>query len=363
VAEKMTKTKAMTYIPIGLRNIGVYYPDLVVTSKEIAEKSGIPENVIREKFGIWSIRKALPDENVSDLCVKAAKNCIQGILEPEELNLIIYHGSEFRDYNLYNCAAHIQHKLGAKNAVAFQMSILCASSPLALQVAKSMMLTQSDLKNVLLVTGSRESDLVDFRNNRARFMFNFADGAAACLLQRNYNRNELLETKIITDGSFATDVAVYGVGSVGYHTSTSIERDFLKTEEAKANGEQVGYFGLDSADPLSMKERLDAVSMANFINVISGAAEKSGYSTKDIKFLAPIFMKSSILNNILEQLNLNINQSFVLRDFGHIQSADAYISLYEGLKLDRVQEDDLVIMLGAGIGYSWAATAIKWGFS
>lgn len=353
----------MTCVPIGLRNIGVYYPDLVVTSKEIAERSGIPEDVIREKFGIGSIRKASPGENVSDMCVNAAKNCIQGILEPEEINLIIYHGSEFRDFNLYNCAAHIQHKLGANNAISFQMSILCASSPLALQVAKSMMLTQSDLKNVLLVTGSRESDLVDFRNNRARAMFNFADGAAACLLQRNYNKNELLETKMITDGSFATDVAVYGVGSVSYHTSTSIERDFLKAEDAKANGEKVGYFGLDVSDPLSMKERLDAVSLDNFINVINGAAEKSGYSKQDIKFLAPIFMKSSILNTILERLNMNINQSYILKDFGHVQSADAYISLYEGLKLDRIHDGDLIIMLGAGIGFTWAATAIKWGHS
>ncbi len=354
-------TKSKTYVPIGLRKIGVYYPDLIITSKEIAEQSGIPENVIREKFGIGSIRKALPDENVSDMCVKAAKNCIQGILEPEDIELIIYHGSEFRDFNLYNCAAHIQYKLGAKHAISFQLSILCASSPLALQVAKSLMLTQPNLKNVLLVTGSRESDLVDFRNNRARAMFNFSDGAAACLLQRDYSENQLLETKMITDGSFATDVAVYGVGSVSYHTNTSIEKDFLKAEAAKANGNAVGYFGLDVADPLSMKERLDAVTMDNFFKVIIGAAEESGYSRKQIKFLAPIFMKSSILDKILEHLDMNSNQTYILKDFGHVQSADAYISLYEGLKINRIHEGDLVIMLGAGIGYTWAATAIKWG--
>lgn len=354
-------TKPITYVPIGLRNIGVYYPDLVVTSKEISEKSGIPEDVIREKFGIRSIRKALPNENVSDMCVKAANDCIQGILEPEEIDLIIYHGSEFRDFNLYNCAAHIQYKLGAKNAVCFQISVLCASSPLALQVAKSMMLTQSELKNVLLVTGSRESDLVDFRNNRARAMFNFGDGAAACLLQKDLETNEILETKMITDGSFATDVSVYGVGSVSYQNSTSIERDFLKAEEGKSNGEKVGYFGLDVSDPQSMKERLDAVTLNNFINVISGAAEKSGYNKQDIKFLAPIFLKNSTLSQILERLNMNIDQSYILKDFGHVQSADAYISLYEGLKLNRIHNRDLIIMLGAGIGYTWAATAIKWG--
>ena len=347
--------------PIGLRNIGVYYPDMVVTSQEIAEQSGIPEAVIKEKFGIESKLKASPGENVSDMCVKAAQNCLQGILKPDELDLIIYHGSEYRDYFLYNCAAHIQHKLGAKKANVFQLSNLCASGPLALEVAKALMMVHPEIQNVLLVTGTRESDLVDYRNERARFMFNFADGAAACLLQRGYNRNELLETKMITDGSFASDVAVYGVGNISYHTHLPIELDFLKAEKAKEDGKPVGYYGLDVADPVSMKERLDAVSLVNFLKVINGAAEKSGYSKKDIKFLAPIFMKKSILLFILEQLDMNIDQSFILKNYGHVQSADAYIALYEGLQLGRIHDGDLVIMLGAGTGYTWAATAVKWG--
>lgn len=353
--------KAMRNTPIGLRNIGVYYPDKVVNSKEIAEQSSIPEAVIREKFGIESKRKAAPGESVSDMCVKAARSCIQGLLEPEELDLIIYHGSEYRDYYLYNCSAQIQHKLGAKNAKTFELHNLCSSGPLALQLAKSLMLVHPEIKNALLVVGTRESDLIDYKNERARFMFNFSDGAAACLLQRGYQKNEILETEMITDGSFATDVAVYGIGNIGYYNNTMIERDFLKAEAGKARGKAVGYYGLDVADPISMKERLDSVSLVNFLKVIIGAAEKSGYSKNDIQFLAPIFMKSSILHYILEQLNMNVNQSFILKDFGHIQSADAYISLYEGLGLGRIHDGDLIIMLGAGTGYSWTATAVKWG--
>ena len=353
--------KVKTAEPIGLRNIGVYYPDTVETSQKIADQSGIPEAVIKEKFGLESKLKAAPGENVSDMCVKAAQNCLQGILEPDEIDLIIYHGSEYRDFYLYNCAAHIQHKLGAKKANAFQISNLCASGPLALELAKSLMIVHPEIKNVLLVTGTRESDLVDYRNQRARFMFNFADGAAACLLQRGYNKNELLETEMITDGSFATDVAVYGVGNISYHNHLQVEPDFLKAEEAKAKGKPMGYYGLDVADPEAMKERLDAVSLVNFLKVINRAAEKSGYSKKDIKFLAPIFMKKSILHFILEQLDMSLSQSFILNNFGHVQSADAYIALHEALRLGHIHDGDLIIMLGAGTGYSWAATAVKWG--
>lgn len=348
-------------VPVGLRSIGVYYPEMVITSEEIAGLSGIPETVIREKFGIESKRKAGPEDTVSEMCTKSARNCIKGIIEPEAIDLLIYHGSEYRDYYVYNCSAQIQYKLGAVNAKTFELHNLCSSGPLALQLARSLMLVHSEIKNVLLVVGTRESDLIDYRNERARFMFNFADGAAACLLQRGYDQNEILATEMITDGSFATDVAVHAIGNVNYAKRFQLEQDFGQAEEAKAQGKNVSYYGLDVLDPISMKERLDTVSLTNFVKVIRGAAEKSGYNPYEIKFLAPIFMKRSILYHILDQFQMTPEQSFVLKNFGHVQSADAYISVYEGLKLGRIHEGDLVIMLGAGTGYSWVATALRWG--
>lgn len=329
--------------PIGIRSLGVYYPEDTETSADIAEMSGIPEEVIREKFGIESKHKAEIGETVSEMCVKASMDCIKGIIEPKDIDLIIYHGSEYRDYYLYNCSADIQSKLGAVNAKTFEVHNLCSSGALSLQLAKSLIITQPELENVLLVVGTRESDLVDYKNPRVRFMFNFGDGAAACLVQRGYEKNQILETEMITDGRFAADVAVYEVGNVNYNKSS------------------IGCYALDVANPDKMKEQLDPISLPNFCKVIARAAEKSGYGKTEINFLAPIFLKKSILDLILGEFGMTDEQSFILKHFGHVQSADAYISVYEGLKLGKIKEGDLVVMLGAGTGYSWAATAVRWG--
>ena len=45
---------------------------------------------------------------------------------------------------------------------------------------------------MLLVGACRESYLLDYGNERSRFMFNFGDGAAAALLVKDGERNELL---------------------------------------------------------------------------------------------------------------------------------------------------------------------------
>lgn len=345
--------------PIGIRSIGVYYPQHIETSYDIANLSGIPEEVIRVKFGIESKHKAEIGETVSDMCVKAALDCIKGVIEPEDIDLLIYHGSEYRDYYLYNCSAHIQHKLGAVNSKTFEVHNLCSSGALSLQIAKSLIITQPELKNVLLVVGTRESDLIDYKNSRARFMFNFGDGAAACLVQRGYEKNQILETDMITDGRFAADVAVYGVGNVNYHKNKIVDKNLENVEAA--GDSSIGYYGLDVANPQNMKEQLDPISLPNFCKVIAGAVEKSGYGKTDINFLAPIFMKKSILNLILGEFGMTEEQSFILKNFGHVQSGDAYIAIHEGLKLKKIKDGDLVVMLGAGTGYSWAATAVRWG--
>lgn len=330
---------------VGIKSIGIYVPKKIKDSKKIAELSGIPEYVIRDKFGIKKVHEANENETVSEMGKLAAEKALKGF-DPKNLDLIIYCGSEYKDYYLFNCAASIQHKIGAVNANAIELHSLCSAGVYSLKVAKSMMLNDEDINNVLLVSSSKETQIIDYSNNDSRFMFNFGDGAAAVLLEKGLNENVILETSMITDGSFAEDVAVYGVGCNNFNQSN----DILHKNRF-----------LDVRDIESMRSRLDPISLNNFANVIKRATEKSGYKVEEIDYLAPIFMKRSLLQGILEGYNLTEENSFVLEDYGHCQSADAFISLYEGERLGRLKGGNLAVLLGAGTGYTWAATAVYWG--
>lgn len=330
---------------VGIKNIGIYVPKKIKDSRRIAELSGIPEDVIREKFGIQKVHEASEEETVSEMGVRAAKEAL-GNFDPKKLDLVVYCGSEYKDYYLFNCAADIQNKIGATNANAFEIHSLCSAGVYSLKVIKSMMLNDPDLNHVLLISSSKETQIIDYTNHNSRFMFNFGDGAAAILLEKGLNENIILETEMITVGSFADDVAVYGVGS----------KNFNKSHDIKSKNKF-----LDVKDISSMKERLDPISLDNFNKVIERSIEKSGYQTKDMNYLAPIFMKRSLLQGILSGFGLTEENSFVLEEYGHCQSSDAFISLVEGQKLGRLKDGDLAVLLGAGTGYTWVATAVKWG--
>jgi 3-oxoacyl-[acyl-carrier-protein] synthase-3 len=330
---------------VGIRAIGTYFPPDIRDSKWIGDASGIPEEIIREKFGIRQIHKARPEQSVSEMGILAARQALNGF-DPLLLDLVVYCGSEYKDYYLFNCAAKIQHEIGAFNAASFEVHSLCSAGVYSMKVLKGMMLQDDGLRRALVVSSSKEGDLINYRDTDSRFMFNFGDGAAAVLLEKGLRKNVILETAMISDGRFADDVSVPGIGCKNFAAFPAMPE---------------GDRYLRVMDIESMKERLDPITFGNFVEVIRRAVEKSGYSQKDIGYIAPLFMKRSILSRLLEKFSLTEENSYVLEDFGHCQSADSFVSLFEGERAGKLKDGTLAVMVAAGTGYTWAATALRWG--
>lgn len=332
-------------VNIGIRKIGCYVPPTIRDSAWIGNASGIPEQVIREKFGIKLIHKAGPEETVSSMGAEAARRCL-GDFDPKELDLVVYCGSEYKDYYLFNCAAQIQYEIGAVNAAVFEIHNLCSAGVWSLKVLKSMMMVDPELRHVLLVSSSKEGDLINYQDSDSRFMFNFGDGAAAVLLERDYDRNVILESAMIADGRFASDVSVPGVGCKNFDNFKNMawEDHYLRV-----------------LDQPNMKSRLDPITLDNFAGAIARAADKSGFGKEHIDYLAPIFMKRSILNTLLGRFDLTEENTYVLEEYGHCQSADCFISLMEGERAGKLKAGANAVLVSAGTGYTWAATAVHWG--
>lgn len=332
-------------IQVGIRSIGCYVPEEIRDSRWIAAAAGIPEPVIREKFGIKQIHKAGPEETVSSMGVEAARRCLGGF-DPRDLDMVVYCGSEYKDFYLFNCAAQMQYELGAVNAAVFEIHNLCSAGVWGLKVLKSMMIQDPELQHVLMISSSKEGDLINYKDSDSRFMFNFGDGAAAVLLERGLNENVILESAMIADGQFACDVSVPGIGCKNFDRFREMawEDHYLRVRD-------IG----------DMKARLDPITLGNFIEAIGRAADKSGFGRDHIDYLAPIFMKKSILLHLLAQFGLTEQNTFVLEEYGHCQSADCFISLAEGAACGKLKPGHRAVLVSAGTGYTWAATGIQWG--
>lgn len=329
---------------VGITTIGTYFPAEVQTGAAIAGATGIPREVIEGKFGLRQKHIAGPREHVSDMAIQASRAALEGT-DPMEIGAVIYFGSAHKDYYLWSAAPKIQYELGLSNAFTFELMDTSACGPVALKVAKDMLVADSRLRGVLLAGASREAAIIDYQNARSRFAFSFADGAAAAVISRGGHVHEILASAIVTDGSFWRDVLIPAGGSVHPSSAETVERRM--------------HF-LDVADPEGMKARLDPVALDRFVGVITDAVTRSGSAVADIDYLAVLHTKRSLFEALLRAVGLEESQSFYLADYGHMSAIDPFVSLLAGERAGRLRPGELAVAVSGGTGYSWAATAMRW---
>jgi 3-oxoacyl-[acyl-carrier-protein] synthase-3 len=326
---------------VSLAATAAYLPEQWMPAMEIARRSGIPEQVIVEKFGLHGKHIAAADEHISDLSVAAASRLLEeAAVAPDEIDVVMYYGSTWKDYSVWQAAPWIAHRLGCERAYAVEYDNVSCGTPVALRLARDMLVAEDDLRTILVVAACRESYLLDYDNARSRFMFNFGDGAVAGLLVKDGRRNALLGSHGITDGSFSLQVKVPSGGSVS------------------PNG---GYRFLDVDNPAAMKDGLDRVSLANFVAVAEGALARSGATLADVAYLCGIHTKRSMHDALVRALGIDPERAAYLDDTGHMSGVDPLFALDRAVRAGDVVDGDLVLLLAAGTGYTWAASVVRWG--
>ncbi len=333
--------------PIGILSWGTYMPQEIQTAAQIAAITGIPEEVVARKMGVRQKHIASPDDHCAEMAARAGQQALERAgLDASDLDLILYHGSEYKDYIVWSAATKVQQILGAERAGAFELYALCAGAPVALKTARALMRDDPRLRHVLLVTASRENDLVDYQDEQTRFMFNFGAGAGAILLRRDYPVNEVLGAAVTSDGSLSEAVVMPAGGSRRPPTPGTVAQKLHR---------------LQVLDLELLAERLGEVSLPNFLHVITTAVQDSGYSLEDIAFLGLVHMKRSFHDALLDALGLQPDQAIYLDEYGHMQSVDQIVALDLAQRRGCLHDGDLVVLAGAGTGSTWSAVVIRWG--
>jgi 3-oxoacyl-[acyl-carrier-protein] synthase-3 len=312
---------------VGLAATATYLPERWMTAAEVGAASGIPESVIVEKFGLRGKHIAADGEHVSEMSLRAAERLLdeQG-LDAGDVDVVMYYGSMWKDFPVWQVAPWLAQRLGAGNAYALEYDNVSCGTPVALRVARALLVAEPELRNVLMLAASRESYLLDYGNERSRFMFSFGDGAVA-------------------DGSFSLQVKVPAGGSAEPASPETVA--------------QRRHF-LDVADPGEMKGGLAEVSLPNFVAAARGALERSGLGLDDVSYLCGIHMKRSMHEALLDALGIPAARAAYLDDTGHMSGVDPLFALDRAGRAGVLSRGDVVLLLAAGTGYTWAATVLRW---
>lgn len=338
-------------INVGIVGTGIYLPEGIMTAKDISElTNGVwtEENVIT-KLGIRKkhVPKKMPQDGSQEMGALAALDALKNTgMDPLEIDVILSVTEEWKEYPLTTSALYIQDRIGATNAWGIDVQNRCCTTVTAMKMAKDMIISDPEINVVMVVGGYRNGDFVDYSDRNMSMMFNLGAGGGAIILKRNHNKNLLLGSHIISDGSLSRTAGVEIGGQINPITCDNVAE---------------AQISLRLLDPVRMKDRLNEVSMPNWEKCIDESLRKSNLTREDIGFLNILHIKRSGHLAMLKSLNLIEKQAIYLEDYGHIGQIDQILILHLAVQSGQIKPGTVISTIAAGIGYVWAANVIKWG--
>lgn len=312
---------------------GGYLPAEVRSNDQISQTVDTSDTWIYERTGIKSRHIADASESASSMAEIAAKQALASAqLNPEEIDLIIVStGTPDRVYPSTACL--LQHRLGIKNCVAFDVQAACSGAIYALSIADQYIKTGS-VKHVLVVGSEICSRIVDWTDRGTCILF--GDGAGALLLGAS-DQAGVLSTHIYSDG--------------GYEDMLYCPNPQVSTE---ANKDEAGYINMRGNEVFKM-------AVNTLEQIVDETLEANGMDKSEIDWLVPHQANIRIIAATAKKLKMSMEQVVVtLEEQGNTSSASVLLALHQGISDGRIKRGQTILLEAFGAGFTWGSALIKY---
>ena len=316
---------------------GSYAPKQVLTNADLEAMVETSDSWIVERTGIRERRLAAPDEACSDLGVLAAQQALADAdVQAAQLDLILV-ATCTGDSPLPSTASLIQHRLGAGNAAACDISAACCGFVYGLSVADAFVRTGH--KYVLVIGSEVMSSITDWTDRNTCVLF--GDGAGAVVLGPTDDDRGLLSVHLHADGRFSDLICVPGGGS-SLPPSERVLAERLHCVKMRGN----------ETFKIAVKTMEEAIREAV-------AAQALGID--DIDCLVPHQANIRILRAVGQRIGLPPDRIMINVDrYGNTSAASIPLALDEAARNGTIREGSLVVMAAFGAGLTWASGVMRW---
>ncbi len=217
----------------------------------------------------------------------------------------------------------------------FDVNLGCSGFVYALAISNSFIKSKL-YKSGLIVCSEKYSTYIDKDNRTCRPLF--SDGAAAIIIEAS-KEPLMISFDLGTDGN-GYDKLIVPKNNIKVKNNKTI----LKKNKIHMNGADVFTFTLNKV-PETIRNNL----------------KKNKLSINDINFF--IFHQASkiVIENLSKKLNIPKEKMYNNYDkIGNTVSPTIPIALHEAQQKKLIKKNDLIMMIGFGVGYSWGSCILKW---
>lgn len=322
---------------IGIVGVGKYLPKRILTNADLEKMVDTSDEWITTRSGIKERRLAAKTEATSDLAVKAAKDALDDAkISPQDLDLIIV-ATITPDMQFPSTACIVQHGLGAKNAVCFDVSAACSGFIYAISIAEQF-LARGTYKNALIVGAEMLSSITDWQDRNTCVLF--GDGAGAAVLSE-VKSGGIISTYLGSDGSLSDILMVPAGGSRNPATNKTVDN---RMHYLKMRGNE-----------------LFKVAVNTMSDATNQVLKQADLKPSDITLVIPHQANIRIIMAIAKKLGLSQDKFYLnIERYGNMSSASLAVALCEAVKEGKVKKADVILLNAFGAGLVWGACIIKW---
>ncbi|MGY4730731.1 3-oxoacyl-ACP synthase III family protein [Burkholderia pyrrocinia] len=245
-------------------------------------------------------------------------------------------------------ARTLRDRLGAKRALDADVDMACASFVLQLQIAANL-IKDGRVKRALVCSSERMSAVFDYTSKSST---NFGDGAAAAVL--------VAEPPDPRGANWLK--AAYHSDSTHYDLVTMRWRKAFAESGRDADEDDGNRFGAYFTLKPDAQEAIARLMPDAIPGVVARLLNQSGIGTADVD--AVVFHQpSALLVRAWAQRLALAPRQYVIRvaDCACLVSAAVPFALHESIRQGIIQPGSLVVIAGAGAGWSFGAQLWRWG--
>lgn len=322
--------------PVNIQGIGFRVPDRVVTNEDLKEDLGLSDKWIHKKTGIKE-RRYLEDNLVtSDLCVLACEEALMDAgIKAEDVDVIIL-TTTTPDQRSPSTAMVIKEKLGAMNAIPFDLNQTACTGGIYSMYLGSHFLQNENINNVLIIGCEVLSRIMAKNDKRTRTFF--GDAAGAMVLQKTGENRGLLSLDLDFELDYA--VQIPGGGTVPLPEG----EDYRTSQFVKMDGKRV-WDVATKVVPISIRK----------------AINEAGLEVNDIDHFILHQANLNIIKKVMEDLDQPLSKTTItIEEYANTGSATIFSGLYKALKENKISEGDNIVFSAIGAGFLWGSACFKY---
>ncbi len=326
---------------IRIIGTGSSLPKMSVSNHDLANMVETNDEWISSRTGIKERRIVTEETGLSMSADASMKAINKANIRPEDIDIIIV-GTISSDVCIPSAACEVQDKIGAYNAVCFDLNAACSGFVFALNTAYSYL--NAGIYNTALVIGVDVlSKLTDWTDRTTCVLF--GDGAGAAIIQK------INQTEVIDPSKGIMDFVMFSDGSKKdalYCKDRSILNPWIKNEQ------MTDYISMDGGEVFKF-------AVGKVPECISELLLRANVSKDDIKYFVLHQANERILSSVAKKLKVLEDRFPInLNKYGNTSAATIPILLDELNNDGKLQKGDKIVLCGFGGGLTWGATLVEW---